>query len=114
MFYGKNDHLSVTRFEVNEAGERLPAERVTRVLMRNETRKVDFNTLLPGNSVEMPFWVKVSVPGLYHVRFYFEPNAHQLKAFEAAGHLQKGDSVVVSANQYFVVQPAASFEGGAA
>ena len=105
IYYSQDDHLSLTRIELDEEGNRLPAERITRVLERSKGRKVNFNTILPGNVVELPFWVKVPKAGLYHVRFYFKPNNHQLKLLKAAGHLKSGDSVVISANQYFVVEP---------
>ena len=105
MHYSGDDHLSVTRYHIDAKGERVSTEKIVRVLESTKGRKVNFNTLLPGSTVELPFWVRVTDPGLFHIRFYFLPNEQQLNAMKKAGHTLSGSSVVVSANKYYVVKP---------
>ena len=105
LHFTEHDHFSITHFHITDEGERFPVDQITRVLERSRNRRVDFVTLLPGSTVELPFWLLVPEPGLYHVRFYFRPNAQQISAFKAAGHLRENDSIVISVNKYFVVDP---------
>jgi len=104
IHYTENDHFSVTEYQITEDRERVPVDRITRVLKRSQERPVDFNTLLPNSTVEIPFWICVPRTGLYHVRFYFHPNKQQKNALSQAGHFSTDDSVVISVNKYIVVK----------
>jgi catechol 2,3-dioxygenase-like lactoylglutathione lyase family enzyme len=107
--YSEDDHLTVTPITITEDGNRVLGKEISRILWRRDGTKVDSDVLLPSAKIELPFWVPVPGPGLYLVRFYVKPTEDQRLAIMEVGHLNKTDSIVISANRYYVVRSPAGF-----
>src|SRR5207244_523960 len=102
--YGEDNHLTVTPITIREDGTRDFGEAISRALRRSTGTKVDSDVLLPSAKIELPFWVPVPGPGLYVVRFYVNPTEDQRSAIMEVGHLNKTDTIVISANRYYIVR----------
>jgi len=103
--FGGHNHLTVTAMGIAADGTLHSGESVARFLKRPDGTPVDTSTVLAGSHVNLPFFVTVPAPGLYIVRFRVDPNPEQRKIISRAGGVDKTTSIVLSANQYFVVLP---------
>lgn len=102
LSYDSEDHLTVTGISFDEAGAQVRGPTIKRRLMRGD-QPVSTNTLLAGQSNDLPFMVPIPGPGLFHVRYYVRPNEWQMGVLRQAGGLTGTNSVVLSTNKLIIV-----------